>query len=445
MNRHRQISKLLPAFVLGELDQSQVAAVQAHLAECAECARESERLETLLTHAASLGEKSVDQQMCASAGQKVLLAATQEKTERPHHGPRSGGALIWRIVMKNGTAKLAVAALIALAVVLGLSVFTGGGGSTAYAQVVDLLQKAHTMTFSVVNKTGVESMPTVRTEVAIKEPGCARTTTADGYVTIVRESEDGVKGINYFPPEKKYTVFEFTNAPDHPDTGPYTSAEKLRALPEQADEALGQKQIDARLLEGYRVHEDDVTTTVWIDPATGELARVEMAFASAPGMDMILSDFQFNVPLDDSLFSLEPPADYTPLGEVLQADVAETTEADLMAFLRLWSNWTVDRTFPPTVSGPELPKVMMQMAREGKLIGPKPPGYEDDQFQPIMYRGMVFMSKLPMGTWRYAGQNVVFGDPQTPIFWYRPAGSPTYRVIYADLSVADVAPENLPN
>jgi len=56
----------------------------------------------------------------------------------------------------------------------------------------------------------------------------------------------------------------------------------------------------------------------------------------------------------------------------------------------------------------------------------------------------VFISRLPGGTWRYAGQNVRFGDPATPIFWYQPAGSATYRVIYADLHVAAVPPQNLP-
>jgi len=61
-----------------------------------------------------------------------------------------------------------------------------------------------------------------------------------------------------------------------------------------------------------------------------------------------------------------------------------------------------------------------------------------------MYRGMVFMGGMPAGAWRYAGQNVRFGDPAAPIFWYQPAGSPTCRVIYADLHVANVPPQNLP-
>jgi len=160
---------------------------------------------------------------------------------------------------------------------------------------------------------------------------------------------------------------------------------------------------------------------------------------------MILSDFQFDVELGDELFSLEPPADYTALGTELQADATTMTEADLIAFLRLWSSWTVDHIFPPTINGPELGRLAIRMAAEGKFVGPVAPGYDGNQQYQIMYRGMAFMGGLPMDTWRYAGQNVVFGDPEKAIFWYQPAGSPTYRVIYADLSVADVAAEEIPN
>jgi len=445
MDRHRQISELLPAFVLGELDESQVTEVQAHLAECAECARETEQLEKLLAHTASLGEISVDQALCMAAGRDVLEAVTQEKNERPRRGPESGGALIWRIIMKSGTAKLAVAAAVVLAVILGLTLFTGSGAGRAYAQAVDQLYKARTMTFSVVNKSGLESMPTVRTQIAFRAPGSMRITNAEGFVTVARVTGEGMQGLNLMPIQKMYGEFALSNIPKNPNTGPYMSVETLRALPLQADVLLGQAEIDGRLLEGYRVQQDDTTTSVWLDPVTGELARAELKFSTAPGMDMILTDFAFDVALPDSLFSMEPPADYTPFGPELQADATTMTEADLIAFLRLWSTWMVDRVFPPTINGPELGRITLQMVNEGKFVGPVAPGYDADQQYQIMFRGMAFASGLPTNSWRYAGQNVAFGDPDTPIFWYRPEGSATYRVIYADLSVADVAPEDIPN
>jgi hypothetical protein len=46
--------------------------------------------------------------------------------------------------------------------------------------------------------------------------------------------------------------------------------------------------------------------------------------------------------------------------------------------------------------------------------------------------------------WHYVGKDVKFGEADKPIFWYKPEGSQTYRVIYGDLSVKDVAQEDLP-
>jgi len=62
-----------------------------------------------------------------------------------------------------------------------------------------------------------------------------------------------------------------------------------------------------------------------------------------------------------------------------------------------------------------------------------------------MTESFPFAEALPAGSdWYYAGRDVKFGDAQKPIFWYRPAGSQTYRVIYGDLSVKGVPPEELP-
>ncbi len=51
---------------------------------------------------------------------------------------------------------------------------------------------------------------------------------------------------------------------------------------------------------------------------------------------------------------------------------------------------------------------------------------------------------LPEKEWTYRGNGVRLGETETPIFWYRPEDSETYRVIYGDLHVEDVYPENLP-
>ena len=57
---------------------------------------------------------------------------------------------------------------------------------------------------------------------------------------------------------------------------------------------------------------------------------------------------------------------------------------------------------------------------------------------------MMFTQIINKTEWHYAGTGVKLGDAETAILWYRPQGSHTYHVIYGDLSIADVAPEDLP-
>jgi hypothetical protein len=442
MISHNVTNEQLVQFVLGELPSEKACEMEAHIRQCEPCRRAVGRLQSLLDCASRMSAVPEDEHIVESANREVLLAAKTQNKDQSRRGLESSAAIFWRTIMSNRVTKLAIAAGVVLAAILGLSLFTGDGAGKVYARAISQLHRAQTLTYSIITRTGVESMPTVRTDVAFKDTGWFRTATADGYITVVQVTGNKVKGISIVPVAKNFVEFEMDNVPDDPAKDPWATVERLRSLPDQADEALGHREIDGRTLDGFQVREEDAATTVWIDPKTGQLVRAELEFAGAPGMNMILSDFQFDVPLADSLFSLEPPQGYMHVQ--VQADASALTERDFIEFLRLWSNWTVDATFPPTVHGPDIAKIAIQIAREGKFVGPYAPAYGADRHAQVMYRGMVFIGQLPGGTWRYAGQNVPFGDPAVPIFWYQPQGSATWRVIYADLHVAEAAPENLP-
>jgi hypothetical protein len=393
-------------------------------------------------------KKLIDESRMESSSQvdrRILADALEDLEKRRADGATRSSPGVWRILMSNRMTKWAVAAVVALAVILGLSLFTGDGTSKVYARMIDQLHKAQTLTYSIVSRTGQENMPTVRMDIAFKtvgDTGWLRTATADGYITVVEATPDGVRGISLIPDTKSYVVFDMAHVPDDPGKDPWATVESLRALPAQADEVLGRNEFDGRVLDGYRVRQPDTTTTVWIDPRTGDLVRAEVAFGDAPGMDMILSDIRVDAPLDDALFSVAPPEGYEPVQ--VAADVSTVTEKDFIEYLRLWSSWTVDGSFPPTVSGTEIARIAIEMGREGKFRSPLAPGYDAARQQDVMFRGMTFIATVPSGTWRYAGQNVSFGDPATPIFWYQPPGATTWRVIYADLHIANVPLEDLP-
>ena len=47
-------------------------------------------------------------------------------------------------------------------------------------------------------------------------------------------------------------------------------------------------------------------------------------------------------------------------------------------------------------------------------------------------------------SFRYLGRGVKSATRESIVCWYKLKGATTYRVVYGDLSVRDVAPEDLP-
>ena len=135
-----------------------------------------------------------------------------------------------------------------------------------------------------------------------------------------------------------------------------------------------------------------------------------------------------------------PPGYTLQEGEV---DFTKGTEEDFIESLRIWARLLLDGKFPDVV-GTE------QYMKNVPLLGEKlvQSGLSDEEIGAvgmIFPRGMFFLQLLEIDNkYHYAGKGVKLGDADKAIFWYRPKGSDTYRVIYGDLSVKDVAPENLP-
>ncbi len=364
---------------------------------------------------------------------KVLNEALQIQRNRNQYSIPS--IYRWRIIMKSRIFKMTAAAVI---VITGLVCIPFLTGTSAYAQVVAEIRNARTVVFTLIKQANTGSGETIKVDVAYKEPGHLRTTTIDGYVAIV----DGTSGkMISIVPQGGYTIGEIKNLANINTEGPLDSIKAMKSLPAKADENLGTKEIDCIVCDGYRVTQGDIATMVWLDAKTGDLVEVEHRYASAPGMNTIMKNIKFDVDLEDSLFSLTPPAGFKEFGGEMKADSAIQTEETFVAWLGWWANGNVDETFPPMVAGSEIAKVVMDMAREGKLKGFAWEKVNLGQ----MFNALLFVAQLPKeSNWRYAGNGVKFGTPDKAIFWYQPKDSNNYRVIYGDLSVKEVAPEDLP-
>jgi outer membrane lipoprotein-sorting protein len=166
-----------------------------------------------------------------------------------------------------------------------------------------------------------------------------------------------------------------------------------------------------------------------------------------------LGEIAFNVKLDDPLFSLEPPDGFT----VKVVEAPAISEKDVTEFMAITADY-FGKTFPDqfpyfnhqkeeydrferieqevmkqgkgTPAEARLVKEMHKWWRTG-IPGPGP-----------MHAFTTQM--IEKGSWKYLGKGVKLGDKDRIVCWFRPNGSRTFRVIYGDLTVKDVAPGDLP-
>ena len=206
----------------------------------------------------------------------------------------------------------------------------------------------------------------------------------------------------------------------------------------------------------------------WADPQTARLVRIEMDFPDGGGHG-VMSNFRYDMELDPSLFSLEPPAGYT----VNNIDAKMPTEDDLVNVLRLIAEHN-DGTFPDAIGMTnkqfmlaiqaaaqlETEKFLKEPATEKLLeelkaeYGKDQDGYTQAWTKAMMpftqklaqknMQGMTFYSVMTSANdSHYVGKDVKVDTPDRPIFWYRPTGADKYRVIYADLSVKEMTADEV--
>lgn len=200
---------------------------------------------------------------------------------------------------------------------------------------------------------------------------------------------------------------------------------------------LGEKEVDGKKLVGFALSTPGQLTTIWGDPATGRPARIEADMSGPVKTEVVFSDIAFDLALDETLFALDPPADYKRIEASF--DATPPSETDFIAALGRLAGMN-DGVFPGSFDAASLAGAFARRAVKIQAEG----GDADQNMKTLMAdgmsvgRGLSFATLLPRDAdAQYAGNKVRSDGPKVAIFWYRPAGSLRYRVVGSDLSVAD--------
>jgi hypothetical protein len=473
------------ALVMGALRGEQAAAVRGHLRFCQDC---RELYDSLRRQESDL----------LWAFERIGRSARgQADSVRQPSSPRR---LPTRIVTPATRTARAIAALrpalktaIAAAILIGvlgvwaLSRQPGGRADTsfsilaqrAYADVLQEIGRARSVHYT--KTVQHEGEPAMTMQQTVRHGGYMRTVWPDGR-TIVDHYASGDR--LHLNPRKRSARLNHSFQDDRPRL--MNLADWIKTLHEHNGVFSRQEVLEGQLVNIYKVDKPYEMITVWADASTRLPVRVERVLrpctdknirvpemnlstsdfgdeadkgeaGSGPGISAsitfwdvgvlpatrttIYSDFTWNAEYDDSLFDLTPPAGYSV--ETYNWGDAVADEESLVEALRFWAQ-TSDGCFPEDInlladSKPSLIGTYRSLGSPEEAL---------EKATPMMHTvlaGMAFAQTLKVeDNWHYAGKDVVLGQADKPLCWWQLKDSELHRVIYGDLTIRDVRPEDLP-
>ncbi len=420
-----ECKEIMVAYLEGLLAEPQKQAVTEHLKDCHTCQAEVKQLTNLHERLISNG-RAVAQ---SDLENEVLNRIVREQNVRLKAANKAGAALkLRRLIMRSSITRIAAAAVIIVAVLIGIQQF--GSGTVAFAKVIEPILKARTLILDII--VGDEETGPVMHETIVGQRIRRVISTQEHVINIF--DTDGGKMLTLHT-GGKIAVYSDIQGSLQEETRDYVAFLRkiitdLQNNPDFEARELGEKEIDGQKVIGFSTDE----FTIWADAETALPVRIEV---ETP-LSIVFTNFQFDVPVDESLVSMDVPDGYTE--QKNEIDMGTSTEQDLVECLRIWSELLLDGNFPEAIGMTELLKLApLVEERIGKLEVSSEEGTRKGM---TLGKGMLFMMGLK--DQHYAGNGVKLGEADKAIFWYQPEGSETWRVIYGDLRVKDVAPENLP-
>jgi len=429
-----EYKELLVAFIEGLLDETEKHSVAEHLKSCASCRAELKEVsnlrDRLVKNSQALAQSDLEE--------VVLDRIIREQNERIKTATKiSNYLMIRRIIMKSKITKLVAAAAIIIAGLIAFH-FIGNplGATVTFAEVIKPILNARTVVFDMI--VGSEETGPVMHDIVV---GSKIRRTFSNMETILILDLYNAKMLT-LDPTSKTAAYVDIQGPLQEGTKNFLEFVRniVNNLKEMPVRELGQRDIDGHKAIGFYVADKpNIELTIWADPDTAKPIRIELLMGQSL---YILKNIEFDVPVDETLVSMDVPSGYTLSDK--QFDMRQFTEQDFITMLRFWVEHLLGGNFPQSLSLEDLMNVVPQIGEKISQLN-----ISDDQGAQLgmtMGRGFVFFQQLePTGaTWHYAGSGVKLGEADKAVFWYQPKGSPTCRVIYGDLNVKDVAPNDLP-
>ena len=418
--------------------------------------KDSKKLDEMIARAISEENIEFDVEKWKQKYGKEYSMLSSQATKVPLHG---SWLIKGRNIMKNKMTKLAVAAVIIIAVLAGISHFGGSidGSSTAWASLAERVMKIDTFTYRI--RMTMANVPNVpegegveiemlaynslehgeRADAYIKDKLISTTYINPRTKAILSVIHDQKKYIKMQMNDEQFREYQLENNP----------REMIKDFMIYGFTELGISDINGIQAEGIMVTDpnvfagvfSDVEAELWVDVESDlpVMMKINAAGENSILIDMVMDDFQWNVELN--LAELEPniPADYEMMAEV---EIPGDDGKAAVEGLRICADML--GKYPEEMAIVVAMKELAENIR--KNVDPNNPELSNEDMERLMkaqaicmfYADLVKKGKEPA----YYGKNVAVGDSDAVLMRWKISDN-KYRVIFGDLSIEDVSFQEL--
>jgi outer membrane lipoprotein-sorting protein len=217
----------------------------------------------------------------------------------------------------------AVAAAVAVVLGLGLWLFGPSGGGRAFADVQEKVKQSKNVTMTVITLSG-----DVKTELKAHAmaDGRMRMEDADGSYTIIDPKAE--RSLTVSPSAKEALLIK-----GYHNRLPTDIYRLFREIRKEEVKRFPKENVDGRTAEVFlakvKFPEEPQEVKVWVDAETQLPFRLEMSTPGPQKQEVRLRiDLEFDKPLDEKLFSTEPPAGYKLRSEGVDKPAKPTADPD---------------------------------------------------------------------------------------------------------------------
>jgi outer membrane lipoprotein-sorting protein len=376
------------------------------------------------------------------------------------------------LIMRSRTTKIAAAAAIVIAVLLGLPFLPKNTASVTLAGVAEKLGQVKAIMYRMkMHVTGsmVPGTPQVsqdmestiiisndfgmKMEMDMTDPNTGKKTTQQMYVV-----PDSKLIVMVMPEQKKFTRIEFSDdllaQMKKQNNDP---REMIKQMMGAKYTELGKSEINGIEVEGFETTDPaiyggamgDVKVILWVDAATWLPVLIEMDMTINEKMRITgtIYDYQWNIPVDKSIFEPVIPADYEAFpkeGMKMPEMTEEAAIEGLKIFADLCGHYPKQANMMDVmqeisaVMFKQVPKEKPGDMTETELVAKVMETMRPVQSFALLYMTLVQDKKEPV----YHGESVGPEDVGAVLMRWKTAEN-EYRVIFGDLSARTVTGEQL--